>query len=265
MRLLPLLVTFEHVPPFLDLCEYSWSWICFCIPNLDGFVNLPSADWVAIWFDFFWFLLFVQPTNLSGLFLEMYPMGIVPFLCYIFDSDILSLIFEKSVQICFLFCCFGQTRFDFVIPLCQRLWMFLLGTTLLGWWMVIRPCLILLTLKSLSLGWGILHLFALSVSCVYMLASLSLSVWISVGLKVGYWWISTELWNWEYLRGIDPMLSKKFGVWLGLVLIYILVIHVGNMSLILIWETLVWFWQWVNLFWKFEDKFLLRGEVCNIP
>ena len=143
--------------------------------------------------------------------------------------------------------------------------MFSLGTILLGWRMVIRPCLILLTLKSLSIGLGILHLFAFLVSCVYMLAALSLSVWISVGLKVGYWWISAELWNWEYLRGIDPMLSKKLGVWLGLVLIYILVIHVGNMSLILIWETLVWFRQWVNFFWKFEDEFLLRGEVCNTP
>ena len=131
--------------------------------------------------------------------------------------------------------------------------------------MVIRPRLILLTLKSLSLGWGILHLSAFLVSCICMLASLSLSVWISVGLKVGYWWISTELWNWEYLRGIDPMLSKKFGVWLGLVLIYILVVHDGKFGFDSDLETLIWFWQWVDLFWKFEDEFLLKGEVCNTP
>ena len=90
----------------------------FCIPNSDDFVNLPSTDWVAIWFDFFWFRLFVQSLNLSCLFLEMYPMGIAPLLFYIFVSDIFSWFFERFVSIWFIFCCLCQTRFDWVFLLC---------------------------------------------------------------------------------------------------------------------------------------------------
>ena len=93
MFLLPLLVTFEHVPLFFDLREYNSGDICFCISNLDGFVNLFSADWVA----------------------KMIRFLCVPFVCPVFKSFCLFVL-ERSVQ---FVCSLKSIRWELASLLCE--------------------------------------------------------------------------------------------------------------------------------------------------